>query len=298
MSKYTNHSISTIFLIIILLPGLMIMPGCKDDDPEIYDYSAVSEDFMQTYVTYIHLFFYVDRLAKSVEDSLSAHPEGSYSLDGGIVTVDPAVPGEYPKTFLVDFGTTGNNDIISGKMTGSINASYISEGSTVVYEFDEMTIHRDRPAGTNQITNMGLSSGKTLFNFLVSESSFIRNVEADSAYPVTFSGFHQVLWSESDKELTMPSGTFTGQSMRADSLKFKADVDVSYKLIKENDCTYIRDGIFDFAVSLSGDDEKVGEGVVDFGFMNPVDCDQYVIAVIDGEVSRTEFIYLMDWVDF
>jgi len=298
MSKCINQSTSIFSLIIILLAGLMIMPGCKDEDPEIYDFSAVSEDFMQTYVTCIHLFFYVDGMAKSVEDSLSVHPEGSYLLNGGTVTVDPAVPGEYPKTFLVDFGTTGKDDIIAGKITGAINESYISEGSTVVYEYEDLTIHNDRPAGSNQITNMGLSSGNILFNFQVSESTFIRNFEADSAYPVTFSGFHQVLWSESDNQITMPSGTFTGQSMRADSLKFQAVVDESYKLIKEEDCTYIRDGMFDFTVSLSRDDEKVGEGIVDFGFMNPVDCDQYVIAVIDGEVSRTEFIYLMDWVNF
>jgi hypothetical protein len=145
---------------------------------------------------------------------------------------------------------------------------------------------------------MGISSGKILFNFQVSENTFIREFEADSSYPVIFDGFQQVLWSESANEMTMPAGSFAGQSMRADSLRFLAVVDEYYKLIKEHDCAYIRDGIFDFTVSVSHDGDKVGEGVVDFGYINPMDCDKYVIAVVDGEVNRTEFIYLMDWVNF
>ena len=289
-----SHAFS---LLIIFCLGMIFLPACEDEEPEIYDFRPVSEDFMQAYVTCIHLFFYIDQMAKSVEDSLSDHPEGSYMLNGGNVTMDPAVAGEYPKTFQVDFGTTGTDDIISGRITGSISAPYLSEGSNVFYEYDDLIVHKDSPTGTNLITNNGLSSGKMLFNFQITENTFIRDFEADSAYPVTFDGFHQVLWSASDDDLTMPFGSFTGQSIRADSLSFLAIVDEDYKLIKDPDCTYIRDGIFDITVYVDLNKE-VGEGVVDFGFMNPLDCDQYVIAVVDGEANRTEFVYLMDWINF
>jgi len=297
--KRNSHKTSYLSsLIFILLFGMILLDGCQDEDPVIYDFRPVSEDFMQMYVTYTHLFFYIDEMAKSLEDSLSAHPEGSYPLKGGNITLDPAAPDEYPKTFLIDFGSTGTDDIIAGRITGFISASYLLEGSNINYEFEDLIIHKDSPTGTCLITNMGLSSGKILFNFQASENTFIRDYEDDSAYHVTFDGWQHVLWSESDDQLTMPSGSFAGQSMKSDSLRFLAIVDEYYKLIKEADCSYIRDGIFDFTVSLSQGNDKVGEGVVDFGYMNPMDCDQYVIAVVDGEVNRTEFIYLMEWVNF
>jgi hypothetical protein len=298
MKRNSHKSSYLSSLIFVLLSGMILMTGCEDEDPVIYDFRPISENFMQTYLTYTHLFFYIDQMAKSMEDSLSDHPTGSYSLRGGNVTLEPAAPDEYPKTFLIDFGGTGTDDIIAGRITGSITASYMSDGSNVAYEYEDLIIHNDSPTGTCLITNMGLSSGKRLFNFQVSENTFIRDVENDSAYHVTFDGYQQVLWSESLNELTMPFGSFAGQLMKSDSLRFLAIIDEYYKIIKEADCSYIRDGIFDFTVTLNQSNDEVGNGVVDFGFMNPSDCDNYVIAVVDGEVNRTEFIYLMDWVIF
>ncbi len=298
MARKTIKLTYQTLIFLISLPAIMLMSGCEDEEPEIYDFSPVSEDFMQVYVTYTHLFFYIDQMAKSVDDSLTDYPGGSYMMRGGTVTVDPAAPGDYPKAFVVDFGSTGTNDIIGGKITGTISAPYLTDGSGVEYELDSLVIHNDRPLGTCFITNKGISSGKILFEFLVPNSRLIRDFSADSAYPVSFGGNQQVLWSESSDVITMPSGSFEGQALRYDSLRYTAVIDPSYKLIKEADCSYIRDGIFDFRVRLNQGDQQVGDGVVDFGFMNPSDCDEYAIAVVDGEANRTEFVYLMEWVVF
>ncbi len=285
-------------LFLILVSGIIIMTGCKDEDPMIYDFGPVSEDFMQTYVSSIHLFFSIDQLMKSLEDSLAIYPTGAYSWKGGEVTIQPVVPTEYPKTFLVDFGESGRQNIINGKISGTISTSYLTEGSIVAYSFEDLIFHQDRPSGICTITNMGLSSGKALFVFQITDNIFIKGYPNDSAYSISFDGYQQVLWSESNHELTMPQGMFSGQSLTSDSLRFLAEVNGNYELIKEEDCEYIQDGIFDFTITLNRNSEEVGKGVIDFGYINPLDCDRYVIAIVDGEVSRSEFIYLMDWVIF
>lgn len=297
--KKNEHIRTPLLLWMFLLLTVPIsFSGCEDEDPVIYDFRPISEDFMQTYVTCSALFFYVDQMAKSLNDSLSSNPDGSYQLRGGIVTADPATPDSYPKTFVIDFGGTGTDDIVSGKITGTISALYLSEGSVTTYGYENLIIHRDSPAGTCSITNMGISSGKILFDFKVPHNTLIRDYESDSAYPVTLDGYQQILWSESSDQITMPAGSFEGLTVKYDSLQFTAVVDAGYKLIKDADCSYIRDGIFDFRVRLNNINEQVGDGVVDFGYVNPMECDDYVIAVVDGESNRTEFIYRMDWLEF
>ncbi|MBP6978956.1 MAG: hypothetical protein PHD61_10135 [Bacteroidales bacterium] len=287
-----------IAFIIISLLAVVLMTGCEDEEPEIYDFSTVSDDFLQSYVAYFHLFFHVDQMLKSVEDSLVVHPEGSYAWRDATVSIQPAIPAEYPKTFRLDFGTTGADDVIAGAITGVVSADYLSEGAAVTYTFEDVIINRDRPSGSCSVTNEGLSSGKQLFHFEITDNTLVRDADTDTAYAVLLAGFQNVLWSQKDDVLTIPTGTYTGQSLTSDSLRFMAEVDPDYKLIKDSDCDYIRDGIFDFRVRKNTTNTEIGDGVVDFGFMNPMDCDQYVIAVVDGEANRTEFVYLMDWVKF
>ena len=71
------------------------------------------------------------------------------------------------------------------------------------------------------------------------------------------------------------------------------EVRPDYPLIKDLDCDFFRDGIFNYKVQDPSFVE-VGDGIFDFGYPDPSACDKYSILVLDGAGYRVELEFIMD----
>lgn len=277
----------------LLVPAFMLAaPGCKKDDPEIYNFGQSTEDFMQNYLTYTHSFFYVHEMLASLEDSLAVHPGGTYNWKNAQISAQPAEPLIYPKTFIINFGIPRSSRGFTGSITGSVSTRYRTAGAFVEYSFDGLQIQEGTPTGTCTIENQGMSVGRILLEFIISTGYLTRYAGTDSSVTMWLQGNQDILWSESLQELSIPVGLLSGQA--SDSLQYIAEVDIDYHLIKDYECAFIRDGIFDYVVKNKNDNE-IGAGVVDFGYINPAVCDKYVVVVVDAESNRSEYVYIMEW---
>lgn len=280
------------FFFLFLLVLLVTVTGCKKDDPEIYNFGQSTQDFMQSYLTYTHSCFCVQEMLASLEDSLALYPDGTYHWKNAQITAQPAEPLIYPKTFNIDFGTSRAGQGFKGIITGSVSTRYRTAGALVEYSFDGLQIEEGTPTGTCTIENQGMSVGKLLFEFIISNGYVTRYAGTDSAVTMWLQGSQDILWSESLQEFTIPVVLLSGQA--SDSLQYMAGVNSDYHLIKDSDCDFIRDGIFDYVVKNINNNE-IGAGVVDFGYINPAVCDKYAIVVVDAESNRFEYIYIMEW---
>jgi hypothetical protein len=274
-----------------MLPVLLI-ESCKEDEPVIYNFGISSEEYMQAYLSYSYIFFHVDEVLKNAEDSLIANPSGIYHWRGIQVTITPSDTATFPKSFTLEYQPARFPDSIRGTVAGTLSGHYLEAGTVVAYGFDELIINRGLVNGNCSIGSEGIFQGMYLFHFEITGASIEKYSGTDSAALIAFAGTQEVFWSESPDQLQIPEGAFYG--MATDSLQFTAVVKDTYPIIKEQDCTYIRDGIFDYEVN-NANNVEVGVGIVDFGYYDPMICDKFAIIVVDGDGYRSEFYYIMEW---
>jgi hypothetical protein len=162
----------------------------------------------------------------------------------------------------------------------------------VEYGFVDLMVYAGKVGGTCSIECLGNVEGRPSFQFDLTGGRIEKHFGTDSAAVISLNGSQEAFYDETASTLFIPGGTFSG--MASDSMEYLAVVDDYYPFIKERDCTYIRDGIFSYTVKNAAGAE-IGNGVVDFGYVDPIICDKYAIVVVDGDGYRSEYYYIMGW---
>jgi hypothetical protein len=271
---------------------LILSPSCNKNDDNIryYNFQTVTEDFMVAYLIYSEAYFRIDAILKTFEDSLSVHPSGTYPWGKATVTFTPADSNTYPKSFTLDYGTRAL-DSLTGKISGNITKKYLEPGSVVSYTYLNYTVDSNTVMGFDTIWTQGETSGIISFIFAVNDGIIVKNLSDDGKDTITFESIeHPQLYVQSG-QIIMSEAYAAGLS--SDSMRFAVDVNSGYPLIKNPDCEFIGDGIFNYHIKdfLY---TSIGEGSMDFGWPNPGDCDKYLGIGISATGYDVQIQFIMD----
>ena len=282
-----------LFLLFLVISLGIIYSGCNKDPEEpdkYYDFNTVSNDFMLTYLIHAEAYFMINDVLLSMEDSLEVHPDGVYQYDSALVTINPPDIDVYPKTFVLDYDATRALDSISGKISGTLSAKYLETGTEIIYLFDNYIVDGNKVVASDTLLNNGANNGTISFEQKILHSALIKDWSVRTNDMVTFDMIQSIYLDTANLQITIPEGNGSGRA--SDSLQFFVDINTDYPLIKEANCEFFWDGIFDYVVKEK-DNSVIGEGVIDFWFPQGV-CDKYAIIIVDGDGYRVELQFNMD----
>jgi hypothetical protein len=207
--------------------------------------------------------------------TLSTETLGTGNLGCAIYTLDNTVPGEYPKTLTLDFGTgcTSADGISrSGKITYLLSGPIVSPGTTATITLENYIVNGYGIQGAYMITNnsselVGISFNTQVTNGII---TFPNETNYHYGHNKTYiqTAGTSTTFDISDDVYSL-SGTSSFSSSEGNSLVCSASAETP--LIKAVACHNISKGIVSFVYN-----EKV-HGTIDFG---------------DGTCDNTAILYV------
>ncbi|MCK4677848.1 MAG: hypothetical protein KAT48_06935 [Bacteroidales bacterium] len=283
------------FLLISFLVIMIVFPTCqKDDLPgpiKYYDFKTTTNDFMLAYLIYSEAYFRVDEILRTFEDSLAVYPSGTYQWNNATVSFTPADTISFPKEFIIEYDSIRALDSITGRIGGTISDKFLTLNSEVVYSFDDYCVDEHQVFGGDFITNKGYDQGFFSFLFEVKDAYILKSISGTNTDSISFEMVEYVDWKDDFQQMLMFQALASGTA--TDSTRFAVDVIPEYPIIKEPSCEFIRDGIFNYIV-IDWDFNIIGDGIIDFGFPDPDNCDKYAKVLIDGDGYQVDFDFIMD----
>jgi len=283
-----------IILFISVTLGITYL-GCNktntDGPAKTYDFLTVSNDFMLSYLVHSEAFFLINEVLLTMDDSLQVYPDGNWQWDStAMITIDPPDTINYPKTIVIDYGDARALDSISGKISGALSGKYLEENTRFVYSFDDYIIDGHKVFATDSLTNNGTTSGEVSFLHSMSQTYIVLDWGQKGNDTILFDAIQRINYNLDEQKIMIHEGSASGEA--TDSLKFFVDVNPDYPLIKDFDCEFFRDGIFNYIVK-EYDNSVIGNGIIDFWFVKG-ECEKYAIIIVDGEDYRVELQFIMD----
>ncbi|MCX6233818.1 MAG: hypothetical protein NT175_03725 [Bacteroidetes bacterium] len=273
---------------------LILSPACNDKDNNIkyYNFQRVTEDFMFAFLIQSEANFMVDAVLKTLEDSLAANPSGTYQWGSAQVTVTPADVSTYPKSFTLDYGTR-TLDSLSGKITGQMTDKYFESGCVVSYTFLDYIVDSNSVQGfdTIRIEGPGPSLNSFKYSIAMNDVLIIRTRPDDHKDTTSFEAIEHAQLVGLANQVVIPEAYMSGLS--SDSMRFSVSVHADYSLIKDADCHFLSDGIFDYYIK-DFYNSSIGEGAIDFGYPVPGACDKYAGISINGDGYTVDMQFVMD----
>ena len=283
------------FLLISFLVIMIVFPTCqKDDLPgpiKYYDFKTTTNDFMLAYLIYSEAYFRVDEILRTFKDSLAVHPSGTYQWNNATVSFTPADTISFPKEFTIEYDSIRALDSITGRIGGAISDKFLTVNSEVGYSFGDYCVDGHQVFGGDFITNKGYDQGFFSFLFEVKDAYILKSISGTNTDSISFEMVEYVDWKDDFQQMLMFQALASGTA--TDSTRFAVDVIPEYPIIKEPSCEFIRDGIFNYIV-IDWDFNIIGDGIIDFGFPDPDNCDKYAKVLIDGDGYQVDLDFIMD----
>ncbi len=179
-----NFRILTNTCKLIALVAVISLSSCKKDSPlnsnsdsnagSLSDSSTAADNMYYDVLNNAFVGF-SDNSAVWNASSLHAEKTTTFSLDGAhttnlgcaIYTISDTVPGEYPKTLTLDFGTgcTSVDGILrKGKLVYVFTAPIVVPGATASVTFEQYVVNGFGLKGTYSITNNSSDQNGISFN--------------------------------------------------------------------------------------------------------------------------------------
>ncbi len=185
----------------------------------------------------------------------------SGSLSCAIYTLDDSIPGDYPKTLVLDFGsgcTSADGIIRSGKLTYVFTGPIIAPQATATVTFSNYTVNGYGLQGTYVITNNSSEQVGVSINTVVTNGII--------TYPNT-TNYHY----SHNRTYIMTAGATTPYDISDDVYSITGNSSfsaadgsnivwtISTPLIKAINCPYIKQGVVGFSYN------QTINGTIDFG---------------------------------
>jgi hypothetical protein len=212
--------------------------------------------------------------------TLSTKEDGTgTNLSCALYTIDDTVPGVYPKTMTLDFGsgcTSADGIIRKGKITYVFSNALLLPGSTATVTFNQYVVN-----------GFGLQGAYTITNNSSEQLGLVLNTQVTNgiiSYPSTLN-YHY----NSNKTYTMTAGlatpydisddvySITGNSAFSASDGSSLVFNVTTPLVKAVSCHNISKGIMSFVY------DQAVDGTMDFGDGT---CDNLATVTV-GTISRS-----------
>jgi len=194
--------------------------------------------------------------------TLSTKEDGTgTNLSCALYTIDDTVPGEYPKTLTLDFGsgcTSADGIIRKGKITYVFSDALLSPGSTATVSFNQYVVNGFGIQGAYLITNnsteqLGLVINTQVTNGIITYPSTLNyHYSANKTYTMTSGASTPFNISDDVYSIT---GNCAFSSSDGSSLVFN----VTTPLVKAVSCHNISKGVVSFVY------DQAVDGTIDFG---------------------------------
>lgn len=133
--------------------------------------SAISDDVLNNADTYVNTVFATNFTAPATEGMQKVG--FNRNIDGVIITVDKTGT-EFPKTFTLDFGTTGikgkRDNVLKGKIIVVVSNRMDISGSSRTYTFVDFTVNGNAVKGSKVVTYNGENAAKKSWTVVVSDT--------------------------------------------------------------------------------------------------------------------------------
>lgn len=265
----------------LVLPATMLMVSCsKDDKKDSGNNNEESTKLTTANITAEALFEDANTeimLATQQNGMLSS---GVRSEDGtittlgatgttgttGCATVTVTPQGQtFPKTVVIDFGTSGCTGVLGyshkGKITYTINKRFITPGSVITASFENYSVNNYKIEGTYSITNA--TSGAT--PAITTEVKAGKITYPDGTW-YTHTGVRNFVQTSGVQTLAIADDdefSITGNSSITTSDNRKLDATVKTPLLKKYTCPNIVSGTVDFTYNNIKGIWSYGDGVCD-----------------------------------
>jgi hypothetical protein len=185
----------------------------------------------------------------------------SGNLSCAIYTLDDTIPGEYPKTLTLDFGTgcTSADGILrTGKLTYVFTGPLLNPGSTATVTFTNYTVNGYGLQGAYAITNnsseqVGISITTQVTNGIITYPNTTNYHYSHNRTYVMTAG------SNTPFNISDDVYSITGNSSFSASDGSNIVWTINTPLVKAIDCRYIKQGVVGFVYNQSV------SGTIDFG---------------------------------
>lgn len=279
---------------VILLAIAFFAGNCDKKDQSkiiVYDFVTVTNDMMVSYLVHTDIYFRVDHILRNMNDSLQLHPGGVYRWHQATVTIDPPDTISFPKSITIDYDSSRALDSINGLIAGELSGPYSVTNSRFVYTCENYSVDGYRVYGGDTIVNNGPEGEYMTYTFEVRNSYLLKERQPGEHDSIPCELILYPRWSEMKASTRFNTGYLSGTAR--DKMMFRVEIHPDYPLIKDEDCEFFRDGIFNYRV-LDEDSNEVGDGVFDFGYPDPMTCDKYAAVVISGDGYRIQREFIMD----
>jgi hypothetical protein len=202
------------------------------------------------------------------------------NLSCAIYTLDDTIPGEYPKTLTVDFGsgcTSADGIQRSGKLVYVFSDVLLRPGATASVTFQNYVVNGYGILGTYAITNTSSASG-------ISINTQVTN--GIITYPNQTTNYHyshnrtytMTAGSATPFDITDDVYSVTGNSSFSDSYGSSLVCNITTALVKPVACHNVTSGVVSFVY------DQTVNGTVDFGDGS---CDNLATLKIGDNITKT-----------
>ncbi|MCK5823062.1 MAG: hypothetical protein KAG95_03600, partial [Bacteroidales bacterium] len=257
----------------ILLFGIFSFSSCKKD--EIDSDTTSSEDNSLAENMFEDVFKVVDETLKSNDlDGTKSYIYHHNYGDCGVVTIEPAGRGVFPKTITIDFGDTncvGDNGVSRrGKIITIITDYYRNAGSVRTTTFDNFYINDYKIEGIKTVTNQGRNEADHMYYTIEVSNGSITSPEGEE---ITWQSNRTREWIEGEETTVLTDGLagilddvylITGSSSGVNRFGKSYTITITKALRVAADCFWISEG----AIEIAPEDKKIrtldyGDGTCD-----------------------------------
>jgi hypothetical protein len=211
--------------------------------------------------------------------TLSTDAVNTTNLGCAIYTIDDTVPGEYPKTLTLDFGTgctSADGVLRKGKITYVFSAPLLSPGDTTSVTFNQYVVNGFGLQGTYSIINN--SSELVGISFTTQVTNGIITYPSGTNYHYSHHrNFVMTAGSSTPYDITDDVYSITGNSSFSTAGGTSIVFNITTPLIKAVSCHNISQGVVSFVY------DQAVSGTIDFGDGT---CDNLATVTV-GSVHRT-----------
>ena len=275
------------FFSAILLFGFFFLSSCKKD--EIESDTTSSEDNSLAENMFEDVFKVVDETLKSNDlDGNKSYIYNHNYGDCGIVTIEPAGRGVFPKTITIDFGDTNcvGNDGVSrrGKIITTITDYYRNAGCVITTTLDNYYVNEYKVEGTKTVTNEGRNEADHLYYTIEVSNASITSPEGEE---ITWQSNRTREWIEGEETTVLTDGLagilddvylITGSSSGVNRFGKSYNITITKALRVEADCFWISEGTKE--ITPEGKKTRTidyGDGTCDFNATVTIDGKTYNI---------------------
>ncbi|HCL83470.1 MAG TPA: hypothetical protein DIC22_05810 [Chitinophagaceae bacterium] len=200
-------------------------------------------------------------------------------LGCAIYSIDDTVPGQYPKTLTMDFGSgcTGADGIFrSGKISYLFTGPMLYPGSTATVTFNQYVVNGYGLQGSYTISNNSSQAGGIIFSTQVT-NGIITYPDASIYHYASARTYTMTAGSATPNDITDDVYSITGNSSFSASTGAGIVFNITTPLVKAISCHNISAGVVSFVYN------QVVSGTIDFGNGT---CDNLATLTI-GTVQKT-----------